>query len=128
MVLQSLSPLVSSAIQLAQRSGGGAGLVPIVVIVVLVYVYFALSLSTIARKTGTPDEWMAWVPILNVYLMIKCAGRPGWWLILMFVPLVNFICSLLIWIEIAERRKKSVVLGVLTCLFPILVGLLAAGD
>ena len=47
---------------------------------VAVYVYYAFSLMTIAHKTGTGSAWMAWVPILNVYLMCKVADKPGWWL------------------------------------------------
>ena len=27
-----------------------------------IYVYFALAFSTIARKTHTPNTWMAWIP------------------------------------------------------------------
>ena len=35
--------------------------------------------------------WGAIIPFYNTYLMIKVAGRPGWWLILFFIPIVNII-------------------------------------
>ncbi len=41
-------------------------------------------------KAGQPG-WAALIPIVNVYFLCKVAGRPGWWLILMLIPLVNFI-------------------------------------
>ncbi|MHB1362174.1 MAG: DUF5684 domain-containing protein [Thermoleophilia bacterium] len=64
------------------------GFVP-VLFAVAAYVYYSFSLMTIASKTSTANGWFAWVPFLNLYLMCKIAGRPGWWLLL--VPLVNII-------------------------------------
>jgi hypothetical protein len=80
---------------------------------VLTYVYLALTLQFIANKTGTPDAWMAWVPILNVYLMCKIAGKPGWWVVLFFIPFVNLVMTVLVWMGIAEARHKPAWLGVL---------------
>lgn len=80
---------------------------------VLTYVYMALTLQFIATKTGTPDAWMAWVPILNVFLMCKIAGKPGWWVVLFFIPFVNLVMTVLVWMGIAEARHKPAWLGVL---------------
>jgi hypothetical protein len=77
------------------------------------YAYLGLTLHTIANKTGTPDGWMAWVPILNVYLMCKIAGKPAWWVVLFFIPFVNLIMGVLVWMAIAEARGKPAWLGVL---------------
>lgn len=72
---------------------------------VAVYVYYAFSLMTIAHKTDTGSAWMAWVPILNVYLMCKVADKPGWWLlVIMFVPFVNIVLTVILWMRIAEVR------------------------
>ena len=79
----------------------------------LTYVYLGLTLHFIANKTGTQDAWMAWVPILNVYLMCRIAGKPGWWVVLFFIPIVNIIMSVLVWMGIAEARNKPAWLGVL---------------
>lgn len=78
-----------------------------------IYAYMAITLQMIADKTGTSDAWMAWVPILNVYLMCKIAGRPGWWVLLFFIPLVNLVIGVMVWMGIAEARHKPAWLGVL---------------
>jgi hypothetical protein len=78
-----------------------------------IYAYMALTVQTIASKTGTADAWMAWVPILNVYLMCKIAGKPGWWVVLFFIPFVNIVIGVLVWMGIAEARHKPAWLGVL---------------
>jgi hypothetical protein len=80
------------------------GVVPTLLISLAVYVYYAFSLTTIAGKTETGGGWMAWVPILNLLLMCRIAGRPGWWLVLMLIPLVNIVILLMLWMAIAEAR------------------------
>lgn len=82
-------------------------------IILASYVYVALTLQVIANKTGTSDAWMAWVPILNGYLMCKIAGKPGWWVVLFFIPFVNLVITVLVWMGIAEARHKPAWLGVL---------------
>ncbi len=78
-----------------------------------IYVYFALSLHVIANKTGTGGCWMAWIPILNVYLLCKAADKPGWWLILFLIPFVNIILIIIVWCGVASARGKPGWLGIL---------------
>ena len=35
--------------------------------------------------------WKSMIPFYNVYLICKIAGLSGWWLLAVFVPIVNFI-------------------------------------
>lgn len=77
------------------------------------YIYFAVALSVIARKTSTPDGWMAWIPILNVVLMCRIGRKPAWWIVLFLVPFVNIIVAIVLWIAIARARGKSPALGIL---------------
>ncbi|MCZ7583002.1 MAG: DUF5684 domain-containing protein [Deltaproteobacteria bacterium] len=78
-----------------------------------IYAYFAYCLMVIANKTGTENAWLAWIPIANIYLMCKVAGKPAWWLILFIIPLVNIIFAILVWSGIATARGKAGWLGVL---------------
>ncbi|MBU0516422.1 MAG: signal peptidase I [Proteobacteria bacterium] len=95
--------------QQAQFDVSGAG--PTVIIVYLVfivafYVYYALALQAIAGKTGTPNGWLAWIPIANLVLMCQIGKKPVWWFILLFIPIVNIVFGILIWMAIAEARAK----------------------
>jgi hypothetical protein len=68
----------------------------------------------IANKTGTPDGWLAFIPILNIYLLCKIAGHSGWWtLAILFVPFVNIVVTIWFWVEIARRRNHPEWLGIL---------------
>jgi hypothetical protein len=97
----------------------------------VVYVWFAICLYIIAKKTNTPNEWLAWIPIANIYLMCKVAGRSGWWTILFFIPLANIVILIIVWMGIAEARHKPSWLGILM-IIPIanlvIPGILAFSD
>jgi len=84
------------------------------VIVIAAYVWMALCLQIIARKTNTPNTWLAWIPIANIYLMCKVAGKPGWWTVLFFIPIANIVFAILVWMNIAEARNQPGWLGILT--------------
>jgi hypothetical protein len=108
-----LGEVASIKVPVASPQEGGETMGIFWLIWFLTYVYLGLTLHFIANKTGTPDAWMAWVPILNVYLMCRIAGKPGWWVVLFFIPIVNIIMSVLVWMGIAEARNKPAWLGVL---------------
>jgi Family of unknown function (DUF5684) len=78
------------------------------------YVYMALALQTIATKTGTPDGWLAWIPIANCILMLNIAKKPMWWILLFLIPLVNIVIAVMVWMAIAEARQKPNWWGILT--------------
>jgi hypothetical protein len=95
----------------------------IMLFVLVIYVLMAISLMKIANRTNTPNAWFAWIPILNLVLMIQIAGRPMWWLIFWLVPIVNIagiVLNFVIWIDIAKKLGKSAIWGVLAILIPII--------
>ena len=85
----------------------------ILVLALAVYVYLAVCLQVLAKKTGTEQGWMGWVPILNLYLFCKLGGKPGWWVLLFFVPFVNVFFGVIIFMAIAEARGKPYWWGIL---------------
>ena len=93
------------------------------------YVFLSLALMSIANKTGTENAWFAWIPVLNIILMLQIAKKPVWWIILLLIPLVNIIIAFIIWMAIAEARNKPAWWGIVIMLVPvvnlILIGMLA---
>ncbi|HKZ33783.1 MAG TPA: hypothetical protein VJ142_00900 [Candidatus Nanoarchaeia archaeon] len=80
-------------------------------IIVILYVYVALALMRIAKKTGTKNEWFAFIPIANFYLLTQMAKKSGHWtwaLLLGFLPFGGlFVAAVGIWLFwlVAERIK-----------------------
>lgn len=83
------------------------------------YIFNSLCLYKIAKKTNTPEPWFAWIPLLDILLAIQIARKPVWWIILMFIPPVNLVVYVLIFMEISKRVGKADWLGILM-IFPIL--------
>ena len=93
------------------------------IIFVVIYVLVAISLMRIAKRTGTENAWFAWIPILNLILMLQIAKRPMWWLVFFLVPFINIVgivLNFVIWIDIAKRLGKSPVIGFFAGLIPII--------
>jgi len=42
-------------------------------IIIIFYIYHSLCLQFIAKKTNTPNTWMAWVPVLRLFLTLNVA-------------------------------------------------------
>lgn len=80
---------------------------------VFAYVYFAWCLQIIGRKTAAGNDWLAWVPVVNLYYMCVIANRPWWWAALLFVPVVNLYALYVIWGDIAVRRFRPNWVGIL---------------
>ncbi|HFE46191.1 MAG TPA: signal peptidase I [Nannocystis exedens] len=79
-------------------------------------------------KAGQPG-WAAIVPIYNLYVMTQIAGKPGWWLLLFFIPFVNIVIAILLSIAIAQKFGKGAGFGVgMTFLGFIFMPILGFGD
>jgi len=60
------------------------------------YILVAFAYFGIFRKAAQPT-WAAFVPIVNIYYVLKTVGRPWWWLlILLFVPCLDVIFFLIV--------------------------------
>lgn len=74
-------------------------------------VFMVASVWKVFAKAGEPG-WASIIPIYNTYILLKIAGKPGWWLILMLVPLVNVVVAVMASIAMAERFGRSQAFGV----------------
>jgi hypothetical protein len=77
------------------------------------YIYVAVALMAIAKRTNTPNGWLAFIPIANIYLMTQIAGLSAWYtlvILLPIIPLIGYIAMVIImiyfWWKIAEAIKK----------------------
>ena len=100
-------------------------LIMIQLALVIVSVVALLKLFTKAGKPG----WASIVPIYNTCVMIDIAGKPIWWILLMFIPGVNIVISVLVMIGLAKNfgRGTGTVIGLIFLPFIFLL-ILAFGS
>ena len=98
----------------------------------IIYIIWIVLVIAGAWKTFVKADkpgWGAIIPFYNTYLMIKVAGRPGWWLILFFIPIVNVIMWLIVALGISENFGHGAGYGILLWLFaPIMFLVLGFGS
>jgi hypothetical protein len=118
---------------LAQQNQGGDVLAGIVGIV-LILIWIALIVLVIAgswkvfTKAGQPG-WAVLIPIFNTYILLKIVGRPWWWLLLLFIPFVNFIIAIIVALDAAKSFGRGIGFGLgLAFLTPIFVCILGFGS
>lgn len=61
--------------------------------IVALIVFLIVAEWKVYTKAGQPG-WAVLIPIYNFYVLLKIVGKPGWWLLLMLVPLVNIVIAI----------------------------------
>ena len=61
-------------------------------------------------KAGEPS-WAAIVPIYNVYVMTKIGENAWWWVLLMFVPVVNLFALAKVSVDVAGAFGRGILFG-----------------
>ncbi len=108
-------------------SGGGASAI-IWIIYVAVIVLVIAGLWKTFTKAGEPG-WAAIIPIYNYIVLLKIIGRPIWWIILLFIPFVNFVVLIIMMIDLAKAFGKGTGFGIgLVFLSFIFIPILGFGD
>lgn len=69
------------------------------------------------KKAGR-QSWEAAIPIYNAIVLMKIINRPKWWVILLFIPIVNLIMFPVVWVETLRSFGKNstldTILGIAT--------------
>jgi len=80
------------------------------------------------EKAGQPG-WAAIIPIYNAIVLLQIAGKPIWWILLYFIPIVSIVIAVMVMHNISVNFGKGVgfTLG-LIFLSPIFIPILAWGD
>jgi hypothetical protein len=77
-------------------------IVPIIIFAIMVSLIEIIGAWYMFEKAGEPG-WAAIIPIYNLLIGIKIAGKPWWYLLLMLIPVVNLV----IYIMTLDGLSKS---------------------
>jgi len=107
--------------------GAGIGVVGWLIYIAFI-VFYIFCMWKIFVKAGKPG-WAAIIPIYSTLVMLEIIGRPWWYLLLMFVPVVNIVIGIMIIFDFAKVFGKGTGFGFgLLFLSPIFIPILAFGD
>ena len=88
----------------------------------VVQIIHGLGTWKLYEKAGR-KSWEAFIPVYNSIVLMKIINRPTWWTALLFIPIINLIMFIVVWVEtlrsFGKNSTKDTLLGVLTLGFYI---------
>ena len=71
-----------------------------------IMVFEIAAMWKVNEKAGQPG-WAAIVPIYNIVVLCRIAGKSGWWVLLFLIPIVNIIVAIMVHFGIAKNFGKG---------------------
>lgn len=102
----------------------GVGLGVFLGAILVIYLVTAFITSFVFKKAGKP-MWAAYVPVYNSWVLFEMSGKPGWWVLVNFIPFVGSLLYLVLYIiamlELSKRFGYGTLFALLgLVLFPII--------
>lgn len=76
------------------------------ILVLVIAVIMIVANWKIYTKAGKPG-WASIVPFYNMYVMYEIAGMNGWMFLLTFIPIVNIVIQIMLYLNLAKKFGKS---------------------
>nr|WP_293301582.1 signal peptidase I [Allomuricauda sp.] len=77
----------------------------IIFILVIQIIHF-LGTWKLYVKAGR-KAWEAAVPVYNAVVLMKIINRPWWWVLLLFIPIINLLMFPVVWVETIRSFGKN---------------------
>jgi len=94
------------------------------VFVGIIGVFMVVTMWILFNKARQPG-WAILIPIYNILVILKIAGKAWWWLFLLMIPIVNIVFMIMVYHGISKNFGKDagftiglILLGIV--FFPIL--------
>jgi hypothetical protein len=95
---------------------GGAIILMVWIVCLAIGILQLVSYWILFAKAGKPG-WGCLIPIYNTYLILKIGGRPGWWLLLLLIPVVDIIIAIIALASFLKAYGRGSAGSVLLALF-----------
>ena len=117
-----VAPSVPAAAQI------GSGFPIAFLLIILAVSILLIAANWIIYERAGRAGWKCLIPFYNIYVLMEISGKPGWWMFLLFIPLVGLVIYFLAMLSLAKKFGRSELFGVGIFLLPmIFLPLLAFG-
>lgn len=95
-------------------ASSGAGGVIFLIIALGIGIFYLAALWAIYAKAGKPG-WACIIPIYSTIVLLQICGRPWWWFLLMFIPVVNIVLGFIVLYDLSKSfgRGAGFLLGLI---------------
>lgn len=100
----------------------------LITLYIALIIFGLVSIWKVYTKAGKPG-WAAIIPVYNIIVLMEIVGKPVWWILLLFIPIVNIIILIIIYHELSKSFGKDVGFTIgLIFLNIIFIGILGFGN
>ena len=82
------------------------------------FLFHCYCCSLICKKSGSEPGPLVWVPVFQLFPLLKAATMSPWWFVGFLVPGVNLIAQVLWSVNITRARGKALIVALLL-IFPL---------
>ncbi len=73
---------------------------------ILMNIIHGLSTFKFYQKAGKAS-WKAFIPFFNIYELMEIINRPKWWMIFVYIPIVNLLMIPVLWVQLLKVFGKK---------------------
>ena len=89
------------------------------IIYLILVIAWIVGMWKMFEKAGRAG-WTALIPFYNLWVLNEIGGKPWWWFICYFIPIINIICYFLLSVSIAEKFGQTFIYGVAIFFLPFI--------
>ena len=76
-----------------------------IIFILIIQVIHFLGTWKLYVKAGR-KAWEAAIPVYNGIILMKIIKRPWWWVLLLFIPIINLLMFPVVWVETIRSFGK----------------------
>lgn len=88
----------------------------ILVAIFVLYLFKCYCLKLICVKAGHQPGVLVWLPFLQLIPAFRASGMSAWWILALFVPLLNLVAAIMWCFKITSARGKSIWVAIMLLL------------
>ena len=73
----------------------------------LVHLFLCICSRSICVKTGNEPGFLIWLPVFQIFPLLRAAGMSGWWFLLCIIPVVNVLPGVIWAVKIVNARSLN---------------------
>ena len=85
----------------------------------IIVVAILASMWKLFEKMGR-QGWEGIIPIYNIIILSRLCGKPDWWFILFFIPIVNIVAAWILFALLAKDFDEGVGMTFLLVFLPFI--------
>ena len=89
-----------------------------IIFILIVQVIHFLGTWKLYVKAGR-KAWEAAIPLYNAIVLMKIINRPKWWVILLFIPIINLLMFPVVWVETIRSFGRNSTMDTWAVLFTL---------